>query len=418
MNPYVLKLAGRLIRSGTLIVTDSRGATHRFGDGSGKPVHIRFNNHQAELAVALDPTLKFGECYMQGDIDFVEGDVLGFLDIIFSNAGANGAANSSILSRALVKLRGAFSRFTQMNTMPRARRNVQHHYDLSTELYDLFLDRDRQYSCAYFRDPGMDLEAAQLAKKEHLAAKLYLKQPDLSILDIGSGWGGLGLHLAENFDADVTGVTLSDEQHRFSNERIPARMANRTRFLLKDFRDIEDEFDRIISVGMFEHVGKPNYGTFFRKAARLLKRDGVMVLHAIGQADSPTPTNPFIARYIFPGGYIPSLSEVLPSIERSGLMVTDVEILRLHYAETLKAWRERFLARREEAKALYDEAFCRMWEFYLAASEAAFRWQKLMVFQIQLVHEQTAVPLTRDYITDDERAAAFARSPAGQRAAG
>lgn len=417
MNPYVLKLAGRLIRSGTLIVTDSQGAIHRFGDGSGKPVHIRFNNTQAELAVALDPTLKFGECYMQGDIDFVEGDVLGFLGIIFSNAGTNGAANSSFLSRALLKLRGAFSRFAQMNTMPRARRNVQHHYDLSTELYDLFLDRDRQYSCAYFREPGMDLEQAQLAKKEHLAAKLYLKRPDLSILDIGSGWGGLGLHLAENFDADVTGVTLSDEQFRFSNNRIPPRMAARTRFLLKDFRNIDEKFDRIVSVGMFEHVGRPNYDTYFRKAAQLLKRDGVMVLHSIGQADRPTPTNPFIARHIFPGGYIPSLSEVLPAIERSGLMVTDVEILRLHYAETLKAWRERFMARREEAKALYDEAFCRMWEFYLAASESAFRWQKLMVFQIQLVHDQMAVPLTRDYITDDERAAAFARSPARQRTA-
>lgn len=413
MNPYVLNLAKRVIRSGTLLVTDSRGATHKLGDGSGKPVHIRFNSRKAERGVALDPALKFGESYMEGGIDFLQGDVYAFLDLVFTNAGAY-ATSSVAWARVLERLRNGLTRFTQMNSMPRARRNVQHHYDLSTRLYDLFLDRDRQYSCAYFRDETMDIEQAQLAKKEHIAAKLYLKRPDLSVLDIGSGWGGLGLHLAQNFGADVTGVTLSEEQYRYSNGRVPRQMEHKARFLLKDFRNIEDKFDRIVSVGMFEHVGRPNYDMFFRKAAKLLKRDGVMVLHSIGQADSPTPTNPFIARYIFPGGYIPSLSEVFPSIERSGLMVTDVEILRLHYAETLKAWRERFMARRDEAKALYDEVFCRMWEFYLAASESAFRFQKLMVFQIQLVHDQTVLPLTRDYITDDERACALADGKANR----
>jgi cyclopropane-fatty-acyl-phospholipid synthase len=266
----------------------------------------------------------------------------------------------------------------------------------------MFLDSDQQYSCAYFETPEASLEEAQLAKKRHLAAKLLVGRED-RVLDIGSGWGGLGLYLAEMTGANVTGVTLSTEQLRVSNARAAEKnLAVSAKFLLQDYRDVEGPFDRIVSVGMFEHVGVGFYETFFRRCAKLLTDDGVMMLHSIGRSEGPDATNPWIAKYIFPGGYIPALSEVLPAIERSGLLVCDVEILRLHYAETLKAWRERFMARRDEAVRLYDERFARMWEFYLASSEMAFRKQKLMNFQIQLTRRQGVVPMTRDYVLHTE----------------
>jgi cyclopropane-fatty-acyl-phospholipid synthase len=292
---------------------------------------------------------------------------------------------------------------SQFNPRERSRRNVAHHYDLDGRLYSLFLDADRQYSCAYFETPDQSLDDAQLAKKRHLAAKLCLT-PNLRVLDIGCGWGGLGLYLAEFAGADVTGVTLSQEQHAVANERAAEKgLAKQARFNLQDYRDIASPFDRIVSVGMFEHVGVNHYDRFFRKSAQLLDRDGVMVLHSIGRSDGPSRTSPWIAKYIFPGGYIPSLSEVMPAIERAGLLVTDIEILRLHYADTLKAWRERFLAHLEEVERIYDKRFVRMWEFYLAAAEMSFREQNLMVFQIQLTKRQGIVPVTRDYIMREEQ---------------
>jgi cyclopropane-fatty-acyl-phospholipid synthase len=299
-------------------------------------------------------------------------------------------------------------RLAQFNPRKRARRNVAHHYDLDGRLYSLFLDADRQYSCGYFETPGQPLDDAQLAKKRHLAAKLLLDRSkygkDLRVLDIGCGWGGLGLYLAELTGADVTGVTLSQEQHAIANARAAEKgLSGRSRFLLQDYRDVTGPFDRIVSVGMFEHVGVGHYDTFFKKSAQLLADDGVMVLHSIGRSEGPAATNPWIAKYIFPGGYIPSLSEVLPRIERTGLLVTDIEILRLHYAETLKAWRERFLAHREEVERIYDQRFERMWEFYLAASEMSFREQNMMVFQIQITKRQGVLPMTRDYIAREEQ---------------
>ncbi|HYS49033.1 MAG TPA: cyclopropane-fatty-acyl-phospholipid synthase family protein, partial [Xanthobacteraceae bacterium] len=269
-------------------------------------------------------------------------------------------------------------------------------------LYATFLDADRQYSCAYFEAPDQSLDDAQLAKKRHIAAKLLL-EPRRRVLDIGSGWGGLAFYLAEMCGAQVKGVTLSQEQLALSKARAEEKgIAGSVAFELADYRDVTGAFDRIVSVGMFEHVGVGFYDTFFRRCAELLADDGVMLLHSIGRSEGPGVTNPFIAKYIFPGGYIPALSEVLPAIERSGLLVTDVEILRLHYADTLKAWRERFLARREDVERLYDARFVRMWEFYLAASEMAFRHQGLMVFQIQLAGRQDLVPTTRDYIAREE----------------
>jgi cyclopropane-fatty-acyl-phospholipid synthase len=301
-------------------------------------------------------------------------------------------------------------RLSQFNPRSRARRNVAHHYDLDGRLYSLFLDADRQYSCAYFEKPDQSLDDAQLAKKRHLAAKLMI-EPNTRVLDIGCGWGGLGLYLAEVGGADVTGVTLSHEQHAIANERAAEkRLSERARFRLKDYRDVIGPFDRIVSVGMFEHVGVNHYDTFFQKSAQLLADEGVMVLHSIGRSEGPAATNPWIAKYIFPGGYIPALSELLPRIERAGLLVTDIEILRLHYAETLRHWRERFLAHREEAERIYDQRFVRMWEFYLAASEMTFREQNMMVMQIQLTKRQGVVPVTRDYVVSEERRLAAAEA--------
>ncbi|MDO9058661.1 MAG: cyclopropane-fatty-acyl-phospholipid synthase family protein [Bradyrhizobium sp.] len=290
----------------------------------------------------------------------------------------------------------------QFNPPRRSLNNVAHHYDLDGRLYSLFLDADKQYSCAYFETPDATLDDAQLAKKRHLAAKLLIRRGD-RVLDIGSGWGGLGLYLAEMAGANVTGVTLSTEQLQVSNARAAEKnQAQSAKFFLEDYRDIAGPFERIVSVGMFEHVGVDFYETFFRRCAELLTDDGVMVLHSIGRSEGPDVTNPWITKYIFPGGYIPALSEVTRAIERAGLLVCDIEILRLHYAETLKAWRERFMARREEAVRLYDERFARMWEFYLACSEMSFRKQNMMNFQIQLTRRQGVVPIIRDYIGNEE----------------
>ena len=281
--------------------------------------------------------------------------------------------------------------------MAQARRNVAHHYDLSAELYDLFLDADRQYSCAYFTDPAQDLETAQLRKKQHIAAKLLLK-PGLRVLDIGCGWGGLGIYLAQQLGAEVTGITLSTEQLAIANARVAAAgLDDRAHFHLRDYRHETGSFDRIVSVGMFEHVGVNHYGEFFSTLRKCLADDGVALLHTIGRRDSPGSTNPWLQKYIFPGGYSPSLSELSAAIERSGLWISDIEVLRLHYADTLRHWRLRFEANRARVAALYDERFCRMWEFYLVTSEVSFRHLDNVVFQVQLAKRRDAVPQTRDY---------------------
>ena len=299
-------------------------------------------------------------------------------------------------------VRNTLGRWRMRNSKRRARANVQYHYDIDDRIYQLFLDSDRQYSCAYFEDAGQSLDEAQLAKKRHIAAKLLL-EPGSSVLDIGSGWGGLALYLADVTGASVTGLTLSPEQLKVAQRRANERgLSSRVDFRLEDYRTPRDCFDRIVSVGMFEHVGLRDYDTYFDTVRRNLKDDGVALIHSIGRLDGRFATNPWFAKYIFPGSYIPSLAEVFPSIERSGLIVTDIEILRLHYADTLAAWRSRFLARRAEAAAVFDERFCRMWEFYLAAAEAGFRYGGLMVFQIQLTKTICAVPRVRSYMNEAE----------------
>jgi len=391
-----------LVVKGNLSVIDWRGHQASYGDGTGFPVTIRIKDRMTALRLVFNPQLAVGEAYMDGSLVVEEGTIFDFIDIGMRNIGRG--RFSYPFSGVTERLRTWLRRVQQFNPASRSQVNVAHHYDLSDGLYDLFLDSDRQYSCAYVMSPDDTIETAQAQKKRHIAAKLLI-EPHHRVLDIGSGWGGLGLYLADISGADVTGLTLSKEQLAVANER--ARKANvhdRVRFKLQDYRFEQGKYDRIVSVGMFEHVGVNHFDAYFAKVADALMEDGVALIHAIGRCDSGGHTNPWIAKYIFPGGYCPALSEVLPSIERAGLLVTDIEILRLHYAETLRMWRERFDANRDKIRALYDERFCRMWEFYLITSELAFRYQGQMVFQIQLSKRTETVPATRDYITAFEAA--------------
>ena len=399
----LLRLLRKVVKTGSLTVIDTKGARHNIGEKQGdgsKALAIRLHDPRLEWRLFFRPHLVLGEAYTDGTLTIENGEIYDFLDLVTRNLGHVDRLPFDGFRRTV----GRFvRRLWQYNPLSRAGENVRHHYDLSGALYDLFLDRDRQYSCAYFADPKMTLDQAQEAKKQHLAAKLLLKDGQ-KVLDIGSGWGGMGLYLAQARNVDVTGVTLSTEQHAISQQRASkAGLADRVRFALQDYRELSGTFDRIVSVGMFEHVGLPHYEEYFRKVSDLLADDGVAVLHSIGRMDGPGNTSPWIRRYIFPGGYSPALSEVLPVIERCGLWVTDVEILRLHYAETLRQWRRRFTANRGRIAKLYDERFCRMWEFYLAGSEVTFRNSGHMVFQIQLAKRVDSVPLTRDYIYEWEQ---------------
>ncbi|WP_374469278.1 class I SAM-dependent methyltransferase [Phenylobacterium sp.] len=399
----------KTIHEGDLQVRLPGGSVLELGDGTGPPVTVAITSRRWALRIAVDPALAVGEAYMEGGLVLERGSLHDFVDLIGRNA------KHRPLKRAGPLARWWLDRRLQANARAAARRNVAHHYDLSVDLYRRFLDPDLQYSCAYFPAPGVSLEAAQLAKKRHLAAKLLLR-PDQRVLDIGCGWGGLALTLAQEAGVQVDGVTLSTEQLATARERAEAAgVGDRARFSLTDYRDVAGPYDRIVSVGMFEHVGRPNFQAYFDQVARLLKDDGVAVIHSIGRAEGPAFTQPWIAKYIFPGGYIPALSETLAAVERSGLIVADVEILRLHYAETLRGWRERFEANRAEIAAMYDERFCRMWAFYLSISEIAFRYRGHMVFQLQLAKRVDAVPLTRDYIGEAE--AWFSRRGGRRRAA-
>ncbi len=404
------RLFRRLTRVGQLTVIDARGKAHDFGPPDGEPsVTIRLHDKALHYKLFFNPDLYTGEAYMDGTLTIEEGTLDEFLHICCVNLAS---AEPTLVKRAMDRLRPLVQAITQHNPVRLARRHAAHHYDLSDSLYDLFLDSDKQYSCAYFESPNRTLEQAQDAKKRHLAAKLLLK-PGCKVLDIGSGRGGLALYLARVADADVTGVTLSEEEHRRSRERAAeAGLSDRARFYLRDYREETGRYDRIVSVGMFEHVGLPYYPAFFGKVRDLLADDGVALIHAIGRCDGPGTTDPWFRKYIFPGGYAPALSEVLPVIERCGLIITDIEILRLHYAETLKEWLRRFRINRHKAAQLYDERFCRMWEFYLASCAMDFRYQPKMVFQIQLAKRLTTVPLTRDYIFEWERAHAGDAPPA------
>ncbi len=400
MGGLLRKFLTQFIRVGNLEVETASGQKFRVGDGTGTPVGVRFMDAGAELGLLLDPESAFGDLFTDGRLVVTKGSI--FEALMIGTRNVNVAQPPKWIV-AVQRFRAAMRLFIQRNTPDIAKKNAESHYDIDGRIYDIFLDADKQYSCAYFEHEGQSLEEAQLAKKRHIAAKLAIA-PGQSVLDIGCGWGGLGLYLAESCGAKVTGVTLASEQLEIARARSEkAGLSDKARFELTDYRDIPSRFDRIVSVGMFEHVGQPHYDEFFRRVAELLKDDGVALLHTIGNIGEPVPTNAWVVKNIFPGGYIPSLSEIVPAIERAGLMISDVEILRIHYAETLRCWRERFLARRDEAKAIMDDRFCRMWEFYLAISEASFRLGITVIFQIQLVKKVDALPLTRKYIGETEK---------------
>lgn len=401
-----------IIGEGDFGLIDARGRSHRFGNGAPPRVTIRLQDSATERRLLLNPRLALGEAYMDGTLTIEEGTLFDFIDLVGRNIQTFEDHWFSDFTAGMNRL---FRRIQQHNPVGKAQKNVAHHYDLSDDLYDLFLDRDRQYSCAYFDGTHDDLDRAQEDKKRHIAGKLLLNEPGKKVLDIGSGWGGMALYLAKTTGADVTGVTLSKEQHKVSEKRAAdAGLSDRVRFKLQDYRDEPETFDRIVSVGMFEHVGAGHYLEYFRKAKDLLTDDGVFLLHSIGRMEPPGTTNAWLRKYIFPGGYTPALSETLSAIEKAGLWVTDIEILRLHYAETLHHWYERFMAQREKALELYDERFCRMWEFYLIGCEISFRRMGQMVFQIQIAKRQDAVPLTRDYMTDWDRAASHSETKAAE----
>jgi cyclopropane-fatty-acyl-phospholipid synthase len=395
----------KLVRAGNLRVSTVGGSTFACGDGTGTPVAIRFTTRAAERRVLLDPELRFGEAYMDGDVVVEEGSIADFLDIAVKNLSR---IPPSVWSRSLHSLRSFGRWLFQDNSLWRARSNAIHHYNIDYRIYRLFLDPDLQYSCAYFENSDASLDQAQLAKKRQIAAKLLLK-PGLRVLDIGCGWGGLGLHLARNFKVSVVGINLSDEQIKIAQQRAAADGLP-CDFRIQDYRKVSEKFDRIVSVGMFEHVGKRYYDEFLQKCRDLLTDDGVMLLHTVGRWNGPSDTNAWVWRYIFPGGYTPALSELAPVIEQSGLIMSDIEVLRIHYAETLHAWRSNFLAHRNDVVRMFQEdsslktrfgsaeRFIRMWEFYLAGFEASFRHYGLVVFQIQLTKSIDAVPLTRDYM--------------------
>ncbi len=393
----------RMITEGQLTLRWPDGTTSDFiGEKDGPKAGLIIDDWATVRRLVLNPSLAFGEAYMAERVRPMDCSFYTMMDVLVRNSEINLSAHP------LMRLHAAggwlLRRLRQFNPASRSQRNVAHHYDLNGRLYSLFLDRDRQYSCAYFPTGQETLEEAQALKKRHIAAKLKLDREGLTVLDIGSGWGGLALTLARDYGARVTGITLSTEQLTEARARAEAEgLADRVRFELLDYRALAEPFDRIVSVGMFEHVGVDHYRQFFATVQRCLQPDGVALLHSIGRAAGPGSTNPWLRKYIFPGGYSPALSEVVPHIERAGLWITDIEILRLHYAETLRHWRRRFAANRDAIASLYDERFCRMFEFYLAGSELAFRRQDHMNFQIQMTRSPYALPIARDYMLENER---------------
>ncbi len=389
------RLLTRVVKVGTLTVIDVDGKSHVFAGGPGPQVTMALHDKALYRALFLNPELAIGEAYMEGTLTLEDGTLADLFELMAKNEES---ARSSLIYSLRLQGEKLTRRWLQYNPLGLSKKNVAHHYDLPDELYDLFLDANRQYSCAYFTNGDDDLAAAQVAKERHLAAKLLL-EPGQKVLDIGSGWGGLAFYLAQQADVEVTGLTLSQSQLDYSRQQAKKLgLEKRVNFQLRDYREQTGHFDRIVSVGMFEHVGVTQYEKFFATVDNLLTDDGICVLHSIGRMAGPASTSEWIRKYIFPGGYSPALSETMAVIEKSGLWAADIEILRLHYAKTLQAWSRRFQAHRARVAEMIDERFCRMWEYYLAASEAAFRHGDHFVFQIQLAKKRDAVPLTRDYI--------------------
>ncbi len=393
---YLVDFLNKLYKKKGFILIDANKKKYSIGKPeTNNPIILKILDKKLHYKLLLHPDLYFGEAYANGSIVIENGSITDFLEISLENIG-RGEINN--YSRALNKLRGIYRSFTNFNFAQRSKKNVAHHYDISEKLYDLFLDKKRQYSCAYFKNNDDTLEEAQNFKIDHIIKKLNLK-PNQKVLDIGSGWGTLAIDIAQKTKCEVVGITLSENQLEYSR-RIARdlNLENQVEFRLMDYRSLNEKFDRIVSVGMFEHVGRKFYKTYFNSVSKLLNEDGIALIHTIGSINPPRDPHPWITKYIFPGGYTPSLSEVAGPIEKSGLVVSDIEVLRMHYAYTLKHWKERFLSKKKEVLEMFDEKFFRMWEFYLAGCEMAFKWGDQVVFQFQLTKKNTTVPRTRDYI--------------------
>jgi cyclopropane-fatty-acyl-phospholipid synthase len=415
------KMLRKLIKKGELIVVNHDGKEYRYGvpDSAHQPIRVRLTDRKAAWHIAKDPRVGAGEAYMDGRLIVEEPrDVRDLALLIRYNApfeDSGALKPKGPITRSANFITG---KLDQINWRSRSRRNAEHTYNLTRRLYELFLDEDRQYTCAYYRSPTDSLEQAQLDKKAHIAARLNLK-PGMKVLDIGCGWGGLALYLHRHYDVDVLGVALAPDQIEFANERAAAAgISDRVKFELKDYRDVEGQFDRITSVGLIEHLGTPHYPGFFSKTHELLKPDGIMFSHCCGRMGGPGLTDKWTRRYIFPGGYIPALSELVTEAEKNKLIVTDVEAVRYHYALTLEEWYRRTMAHREEITDLYDERFFRMWQFYLSGAEAAFRYGGLVNWQLQYVKRRDAIPMTWDYMFEEEqRLHALEEAPAWHLAA-
>jgi len=407
------KTLRRIVTKGELTIVDHDGKEYRYGapDPAHGPVRVRFTDRRASTRIIRDPRVGAGEVFMDGGMVFEEGDIRDFILLVRYNA--------PIERQGPLKPKGALrksigyvaGRLDQINWKTRSRHNAEHTYNLTRRLYELFLDEDRQYTMAYYRDVRNSLEKAQLDKKAHIAAKLYLK-PGMKVLDIGCGWGGTALYLHRHYDVDVLGIALAPDQIAFCRERAAeAGVSDRVKFELMDYRDVEGEFDRILNVGLIEHLGTPHYPGFFRKCHDLLKPDGVMVSHCCGRLGEPGVTDKWTRKYIFPGGYIPALSELVTEAEKNRLITADVEAMRYHYAHTLEEWYRRTVAHKDEIVAMYDERFYRMWLFYLAGSESAFRYGGMGNWQIQFLRRRDAVPMTRDYMYEEEARLRAAEEP-------
>ncbi len=393
---YLASFLNKLIKDDGFILVDANSIKYIIGSPKKeKPIILRLLDKKLHYKLLFYPDLYFGEAYTDGTVKIENGSLTDFLNIAFKNIG-RGRIN--IFGQLLNKLRGTYRYLTNFNFVQKSKNNVAHHYDISDELYDLFLDEKRQYSCAYFKNENDSLEIAQNNKIEHIIKKLNLK-PNQKVLDIGSGWGSLAIEIAKKTQCTVTGITLSENQYNYSIKKAKEfNLENQVNFKLIDYRHLNEKFDKIVSVGMFEHVGRKFYKTFFNQVSKLLNDDGSALIHTIGSINQPRDPQPWVTKYIFPGGYTPSMSEVTGPIEKSGLMVTDVEVLRMHYFHTLRNWKERFLRNKSKVLSMFDEKFFRMWEFYLTSCEMSFNWADQVVYQFQLTKKFTSVPITRDYI--------------------
>ena len=392
----LINFLNKLIKKDGFMLIDADKNQYIIGKPEKKdPIKLKILDKNLHHKLLLHPDLYFGEAYTNGSVLIENGSLTEFLEIILKNVG-RGEIN--FYSRALNQIKGFYRSLTNFNLIKKSKQNVAHHYDISEKLYDLFLDKNRQYSCAYFKNENETLEKAQENKMNHIIKKLNLK-PNQRVLDIGSGWGTLAIEIAKKSKCEVVGITLSENQLKYSKQKAKElNLENQVDFRLIDYRQLNEKFDRIVSVGMFEHVGRKFYQTYFNTVSKLLNDNGVALIHTIGSSMPPRNPHPWITKYIFPGGYTPSLSEVSLPIEKSGLIVTDLEVLRMHYAYTLRNWKDRFLSKKNEVLEMFDERFLRMWEFYLAGCEMAFKWGDQVVFQFQLSKKLLSTPNTRDYI--------------------